>query len=323
MTAVEMAARAEEHLSEVEAYLRAQLGSELPLMREVCEYALDAGGKRLRPGLVMLCGRMLSAPTADLLPAAAAVEMVHTATLLHDDIMDASPMRRGRLTVARRWDPVVAVYAGDYILSRAFALLSEYDREDILNVFSEVTTRLCAGEVLQATKRHDLGITVDEYLEIINCKTAYFLACCCRVAGLIAHVEEPVLDALSVYGRQIGLVFQITDDLLDYVGDTEETGKDVGADFREGKYTLPVIMALRADDATAARLRELLTCGDESDEIFCMVRATVIESGAVDRARAFARECTDRAVEALESLPPNGERDALRRLALWIASRTT
>lgn len=323
MTSLEMAARADDHLKDVEAYLRAQLHSELPLMREVCEYALDAGGKRLRPGLVMLCGRLLGAANEDLLPAAAAVEMVHTATLLHDDIMDASPMRRGRLTVARRWDPVVAVYAGDYILSRAFALLSEYEREDILNVFSEVTTRLCAGEVLQATKRHDLNVTVDDYLEIISCKTAYFLSCCCRVAGLIAHADEPVLDALSTYGREIGLVFQITDDLLDYVGDTEETGKDVGTDFREGKYTLPVIMALRSDNETSARLRDLLLGGDESDETFCRVRGTVIESGAVDRAHAFARECTNRAVEALETLPPLGERDALRRLALWIASRTT
>jgi octaprenyl-diphosphate synthase len=307
----------------VEAFLRSQLGSDLPLMREVCEYALDAGGKRLRPGLVMLCGRLLGAPSSVLLPAAAAVEMVHTATLLHDDIMDASPMRRGRLTVARRWDPLVAVYAGDYILSRAFALLSEYDREDILNVFSEVTTLLCKGEVLQATRRHDLGVTVDDYLEIINFKTAHFLACCCRVAGMIANAGESILDALSLYGRQIGLVFQITDDLLDYVGDTEETGKDVGTDFREGKYTLPVIMALCTEGDAGGRLRELLTSGDESDETFCRVRATVIESGAVDLARAFASECTDRAVEALECLPPTGERDALRRLALWIACRTT
>ena len=323
MTTVEMVSRADEHMAEVEPFLRSQLASDDPLMRSVCEYALDSGGKRLRPGLVMLCGRMLGADTQYLLPAAAAVEMIHTATLLHDDIMDASPMRRGRLTVCRRWDPKVAVFAGDYILSRAFHLLSEYGRKDIMSVFSDVTSRLCAGEVLQASKRGNLAISVDDYLEIIDCKTAHFLSSCCRVGGLVANASEPALEALSHYGKQIGLVFQMTDDLLDYVGDTLETGKDVGADFREGKYTLPVIMALQAGVETTERLIEALTRGDRSDAAFTRVRSMVIQSGALDRARTAATKCTQAAVEALDSLPDGGERDALRRLAEWIASRTT
>lgn len=323
MTTVEMASRADEHMVEVEAFLRSQLASDDPLMRSVCEYALDSGGKRLRPGLVMLCGRLLGADSKDLLPAAAAVEMIHTATLLHDDIMDASPMRRGRLTVCRRWDPKVAVFAGDYILSRAFNLLSEYGRKDVMSVFSDVTTRLCAGEVLQASKRGNLAISVDDYLEIIDCKTAHFLSSCCRVGGLVANASDPALDSLSHYGKQIGLVFQMTDDLLDYVGDTRVTGKDVGADFREGKYTLPVIMALQSGGETTKRLIDVLTNGDCSDAAFTQVRTMVIQSGALDRARAAATECTHAAVAALESLPGGGERDALRRLAEWIASRTT
>ncbi|HEY3414193.1 MAG TPA: polyprenyl synthetase family protein [Armatimonadota bacterium] len=322
MTSVEMVSRADEHMAEVEEFLRSQLASDDPLMASVCRYALDSGGKRLRPALVMLCGRLLGAGTQDLLPAAAAVEMIHTATLLHDDIMDASPMRRGRLTVCRRWDPKVAVFAGDYILSRAFNLLSDYGRKDVMSVFSEVTTRLCEGEVLQASKRGDLEISVDDYLEIINCKTAHFLSSCCRVGGLVANADEPALDALSQYGKQIGLVFQMTDDLLDYVGDTRETGKDVGADFREGKYTLPVIVALQARDETSRRLVDVLAHGDCSNAAFTRVRSLVIRSGALDRARAAADKCTEAAVESLNSLPDGGEREALRRLAQWIASRT-
>ncbi len=323
MTAAEMTALGEAQIGAVECFLRQNLASDLPLLQAINEYVFDAGGKRLRPGLVILGGRMFGAPLEDLLPAAAAVEMTHTATLLHDDIMDASPMRRGRRTVSRRWDPVVAIYSGDYILSHAFTLLADYGRADILTVFSEVTTRLCAGEILQAQNRRNLSICVEDYTEIIDCKTAHFLACCCRVGAMVANAPPDCQDALSRYGAQIGRVFQITDDLLDYIGDTEETGKDVGADFREGKYTLPVIMALQSSHPAAGPLRDLLESDDPSDSTFRRVRAAVLETGAVERARAFALECSQAAVAALDVLPSGDERDALRNLAKWIASRST
>jgi geranylgeranyl pyrophosphate synthase len=315
--------RAEAYIAAVESFLRSQLTSDLPLLQTVCEYVFEAGGKRLRPGLAIVSGRLFGASDEELLPAAAAVEMIHTATLLHDDIMDASPMRRGRVTVSRRWNPVVAVYSGDFILSRAFTLLSGYGRIDVLEAFSEVTTRLCRGELLQARHRHDLDISVEDYLAIIDCKTAHFLSACCRVGGMLASAAPEALDALSRYGTQIGLAFQVTDDLLDYVGDVEETGKDVGADFREGKYTLPVIMALQAEGDAAGALRDLLASEDHSDETFRRVRALVIDSGAVEHARGFALSCTEGAISALEALPPGGERDMLKDLAIWIASRTT
>jgi octaprenyl-diphosphate synthase len=301
--------------------MRESLSSDLPLLAEVCDYVFEAGGKRLRPGLALLTGKMMGAAIDDVIPAAAAVEMIHTATLLHDDIMDASPMRRGRLTASRRWDPVVAVYAGDFILSRAFTLLAGYGRCDILDAFSEVTSRLCRGEVLQARHRRDLDITVDEYLHIIDCKTAHFLSACCRVGGMVANAPAAELDALSHYGTQIGLVFQITDDLLDYVGDTEETGKDVGADYREGKYTLPILMALQCEDCDGP-VRALLS-QEPSEAAFRGVRSSVMACGAVERARAFANDCTQAAIAALDPLPAGAERDALRNLAKWIASRTT
>ena len=310
-------------VAEVEKFLRARLASDQSLLHSVCEYAFEAGGKRLRPCLTLVSGAMFGASLESLLPAAAAVEMIHTATLLHDDIMDASPMRRGRTTVTRRWDPVTAVYTGDYILSRAFTLLSEYGRADILTTFSGVTSRLCAGEILQARNRRNLSITVEEYLEIIDCKTAHFLACCCRVGGMAGDAPAEALSALSAYGTQIGLVFQITDDLLDYLGDTRKTGKDVGADFREGKYTLPVIMALRSGGPEAGRLRELLASDDMSETAFREAREAVIASGAAERAAAFAAECTEAAKAALEALPSGPDREALRYFAEWIARRST
>lgn len=323
MTAVEITARGEEQIAAVEGFMRAELASDLPLMQDVMDYAFTSGGKRLRPGLVMLGGALFDAPLDAILPAAAAVEMIHTATLLHDDIMDASPMRRGRLTVSRRWDPVVAVYAGDYILSRAFCLLSGYRRADILSVFSEVTARLCKGEILQARNRRNLGLRVDDYIEIIDCKTAHFLACCCRAGAMVAGAPPESLNALSRYGEQVGRVFQITDDLLDYIGDTEETGKAVGADFREGKYTLPVLMALQSAHPAAEPLRDLLASGDFSDATFGQVRAAVLETGAVEQARAYALNCARIAVSSLDVLPPGEARDALRSLAQWIVSRST
>jgi geranylgeranyl pyrophosphate synthase len=313
----------ESWIAEVEGFLRRSLSSSLPTLQTVCDYAFEAGGKRVRPSLALVAGAMFGASLEELLPAAAAVEMIHTATLLHDDIMDASPMRRGRETVTRRWDPETAVYAGDYILSRAFMLLGEYGRADILSVFSEVTSRLCLGEVLQARNRRNLAVTVDEYLEIIDDKTAYFLASCCRVGGMVGNASPEALAALSAYGTQIGLVFQITDDLLDYLGDTRETGKDVGADFREGKYTLPIIMALHSGHPAAAPLREILASDDPSDGAFQEVRAAVLASGAAEAAHDFAMECTRAAVAALDDLPPGRERDALHFFAEWVKRRST
>ncbi|NMC82812.1 MAG: polyprenyl synthetase family protein [Armatimonadetes bacterium] len=314
--------QAEAEVALIEVFIRDQLRSDLPLMRELCEYAFDAGGKRLRPGLTLLSGRLLGASRETLFPAAAAVEMIHTATLLHDDIMDASPLRRGRETVCRRWDAVKAVYAGDYILSKAFTLLSGYNRSDVLELFSEVTSRLCAGETLQARNRQNLGITLDDYLEIIDCKTALFLSSCCRVGGLLASASDTELNALTEYGSQIGRAFQITDDLLDYLGDSEQTGKDVGADFREGKFTLPVILALRGRDETADRLHALLASSSATDETFREVRRIVIESGAVNRTHDYAVHCTRNAIQSLRVLPSRPERTTLEELARWISNRT-
>lgn len=310
-------------VADVEQFLRSRLASDMPLLQEVCDYAFEAGGKRLRPCLALVSGAMFGAPLESLLRAAAAVEMIHTATLLHDDIMDASPTRRGRATVTRQWDAVTAVYAGDYILSRAFTLLSEYGRADILNVFSGVTSRLCEGEILQARNRRRLDVTTEECLTVIDCKTAHFLACCCRVGGMVAGAPPEALAALSAYGTQIGLVFQITDDLLDYLGDTEKTGKDVGADFREGKYTLPVLMALHSGHPEAARLRELLASEDRSNDAFRAVRACVLAAGGEKEAAAFADECTQSAIAALSELPAGPPRDALQYFAEWIARRST
>lgn len=321
MTA-ESRSRTNMFISAVESHLRENLQSELPLLQTVCHYVFDSGGKRLRPGLALWSGQMFGAELETLLPAAAAVEMMHTATLLHDDIMDASPMRRGLLTVSRRWSPEVAVYAGDFILSRAFSLLAGYGRSDVLQVFSEVTSRLCRGEVLQATYQRDLSVSVDQYLQVIDDKTAHFLSCCCRVGGMLAGASAPQLEALSEYGTQIGLVFQITDDLLDYVGEIEETGKDVGADFREGKYTLPLLLTLRSGGPHASALQTLLARGDNSDATFWRVRDIVIRAGAVEQAREYALAGTKSALAALNGLPEGPERNALAELAVWIERRT-
>lgn len=314
-------ARAERRMAAVEALLRKELRSGVPLLNEVCDYVIESGGKRLRPALVLLSGTMFGAAEKRLLPAAAAVEMIHTATLLHDDILDASPMRRGRMTVSRRWNDRVAATAGDYVLARAFRLLSAYGRQDLLEAFAEVTARLCRGEQLQALHRSELNVTIEDYLEIIDCKTAHFISCCCLTGGLLADAPGDSCEALAEYGVQIGIAFQITDDLLDYVGDTGQTGKDIGADFREGKFTLPVIMALRGGDHAARRIREILATGNRSDATFLEVRRLVIDSGAAARARDFADECTAAAVKALAPLPPGTERDALERLARWINQR--
>jgi octaprenyl-diphosphate synthase len=317
----DLLAGADERIAAVEALLREELRSTVPLLNDVCDYVFGAGGKRLRPGLVLLSGGMFGADEGCLLPAAAAVEMIHTATLLHDDIMDASPMRRGRLTVPRRWSDGVAVYAGDYILSRAFTLLSGYGRPDVLDVFAEVTRRLCRGEALQSRHRRNLDVAIADYLEVIDCKTAHFLSCCCRVGGMLGEATPASCSALAAYGEQLGIVFQVTDDLLDYVGDTEETGKDVGADFREGKYTLPVIMALQGGGPAGAALRQALAASDHSEAAFRRVRALVLESGSTDEARSFADECTTAAIATLESLPDCRERDALREIAVWVEHR--
>lgn len=307
----------------VEELMRRALTTDLREMADVVAYVFEAGGKRLRPGLTLLCGRLFDAEWDTITPIAAAVEMIHTATLLHDDIMDASPTRRGRRTVACRWDPLTAAAAGDFILAHAFRLLAACGRDDVLRAVSRITTRLCEGEVLQAQHRHNASVTVEQYLEIIDCKTADFLSCCCRLGAMLAGAPADAGDAIADFGLHLGRVFQITDDLLDYLGEPEVTGKDVGADFREGKYTLPVIMALREPSDASTRLRGLIACGDLSSDTFIEVRRAVVEAGGVRTACDAARSSFEAAVAALDALPSGAERDALRKLASWITSRST
>jgi octaprenyl-diphosphate synthase len=307
----------------VNALIRARMASEhAPRIPEVTAHLVEAGGKRLRPMLTLAAARMCGYDGPHHIHLAATVEFIHTATLLHDDVVDESRQRRGRPTANLLWDNKSSVLVGDYLFARSFQLMVETGSLRVLDILSNAAATIAEGEVLQLTAAANLATTEDIYLKVVRGKTAALFSAATEVGAVIAGRDEATIRALHTYGDALGIAFQIVDDLLDYGGDAAATGKNLGDDFRERKLTLPVIKAVAAADAEErAFWKRAIEKGDQRDGDLDHALALLARHGTMASTRAEALTWSARAKAALAPLPPHPIREMLTDLADYVVAR--
>ncbi|MDH5824052.1 polyprenyl synthetase family protein [Luteimonas sp. RD2P54] len=307
-------------MAAIDALVRRRLASDVVLINQVAEHIVTAGGKRLRPMLVALAGRACGGAGPEHHQLAAIVEFIHTSTLLHDDVVDESDLRRGRRTANAIWGNAASVLVGDFLYSRSFQLMVELDCMEVMRVLADTTNRIAEGEVLQLLHVRNPDVDEAAYLGVIERKTAVLFAAGTRLGALASGAGAQIQQALHDYGLQLGYAFQIADDVLDYSADAGELGKNLGDDLAEGKATLPLIHAMaQAGASTRDRLRGIVEQGDA--DAMGEVMAAIHASGSLDYSRARAREFAAAAVAALARLPDNAAVAALRGLARHAVER--
>jgi octaprenyl-diphosphate synthase len=304
----------------VDQVIRARLSSDVVLINQIAQYIIEAGGKRLRPALVVLTGNLAGAPRAHMHEMAAVIEFIHTATLLHDDVVDESDLRRGRETANAAFGNAASVLVGDFLYSRAFQMMVEVGSMRVMGVMADATNVISEGEVLQLMNVHDPDISEESYLRVVRYKTAKLFEAACRVGAILGNMSPSDEEALASYGTHVGTAFQLVDDVLDYSGDLAETGKNVGDDLAEGKPTLPLIHAMRHGDA-AQRESIRAAIRDGGRERMDDVIATIHATGALEYARAAAHREARVAAEALAHFPGSVYRDALLQLCVFAVER--
>ncbi len=308
-------------MAEVDTLIRRRLSSQVALINQISHYIVSAGGKRIRPTLVLLFSQALGFDGPERFELAATVEFIHTATLLHDDVVDESALRRGRDTANARFGNAASVLVGDFLYSRAFQMMVSVNRMRVLEVLADATNVIAEGEVLQLMNMHDPDLAVDDYLRVIRFKTAKLFEASARLGALLADAPAAIEAACADYGRALGTAFQLIDDLLDYEGATTALGKNVGDDLREGKPTLPLLAAMAR--GTPAQ-RDLVRAAIVNGEIERLpdVIAIVRETGALDATRAVARGEIERAKQCLTVLPDSAHHEALLYLCAQSIERS-
>ncbi|HQY42680.1 MAG TPA: polyprenyl synthetase family protein [Paracoccaceae bacterium] len=310
-------------MEQVNSLIRARMASEhAPRIPEVTAHLVEAGGKRLRPMLTLAAARLCGYDGPYHVHLAATVEFIHTATLLHDDVVDESSQRRGRPTANLLWDNKSSVLVGDYLFSRSFQLMVETGSLRVLDILANASATIAEGEVLQLTAAQDLATDERIYLQVVRGKTAALFSAATEVGGVIASAPEAQVTALHVYGDALGIAFQIVDDLLDYGGSSAEIGKNVGDDFRERKLTLPVIKAVAKADATErAFWTRVIEKGDQRDGDLAEAMRLLARHGAMEETRDEALAWAAKAKAALGVLPAHELRDMLSDLADYVVAR--
>ncbi|MFY1708213.1 polyprenyl synthetase family protein [Tritonibacter scottomollicae] len=318
-----LAATLAEELDAVNLLIRERMASKhAPRIPEVTAHLVEAGGKRLRPMLTLAAARMCGYEGDHHLKLAATVEFIHTATLLHDDVVDESAQRRGRPTANLLWDNKSSVLVGDYLFARSFQLMVDTGSLRVLDILANASATIAEGEVLQMTAATDLGSTEDIYLQVVRGKTAALFSAATEVGGVIAGAPEPQVQALFDYGDALGIAFQIADDLLDYQGDAAKTGKNVGDDFRERKLTLPVIKAIaQATDEERAFWERTIAKGRQQDGDLEQALELMAKYATLEATRVDAVAWAEKAKTALTALPEHPIRTMLIDLADYVVSR--
>jgi octaprenyl-diphosphate synthase len=309
-------------MAAVDRLIHERLGSAVPMIPDLAKHLVDSGGKRLRPLLTIAAARMNGYRGAAHIKLAAAVEFIHTATLLHDDVVDVSALRRGKISANVVWGNKSSVLVGDYLFSRAFQLMVEAGEVLVLDVLANASAVIAEGEVLQLRAANNLGTTRDDYLRVITAKTAALFAAAAESGAMIADGSQEFTSAMRAYGHDLGVAFQLIDDALDYSGRQAQMGKSVGDDFREAKVTLPVVVAYeRADEAGKAFWRRTIEDGAQHEGDLKRAIAYVDETGAIEETRTLAQSYADRAVAALVAVPSAKIRDALAGVAEFCVGR--
>ena len=287
-------------LNQVNSVILTRMQSEVPLIPELAGHLIAGGGKRMRPMLTLACARLLDYAGTRHHKLAAAVEFIHTATLLHDDVVDGSGLRRGRRTANIIWGNPASVLVGDFLFSRSFELMVEDGSLRVLKILSSASAIIAEGEVNQLTAQRRIETTEERYLDIIGAKTAALFAAACRIAAVVAERDDAIEEALDAYGRNLGIAFQLVDDAIDYVSDGATMGKDSGDDFRDGKVTLPVILAHARGSAEDKKFwRAAMEGHRTSDEDLALATRLLNETGAIADTLGRARHYGQRAIDAL------------------------
>jgi octaprenyl-diphosphate synthase len=304
----------------VNAVIRRQLYSDVPLVNQIAEYIISAGGKRIRPVLVLLMANAYNYRGSHHHDLAAVVEFIHTATLLHDDVVDESSMRRGRKTANAMFGNAASVLVGDFVYSRAFQMMVAVQNMRVMEILADATNVIAEGEVLQLLNMHDPDVTEERYLQVIRSKTAKLFEAATQLGALIAGAPDDAVDRAAEYGRSLGTAFQLIDDVLDYSGNATDIGKNVGDDLREGKPTLPLIWVMQNGSAEQRQLvRTCIETGDE--QRFDDVLAAITSSGALDYTRHAAERAAQQASLAVSSLSDSQFKDSLLQLCAFAVDR--
>ena len=307
-------------LSAVDTTIRDRFRSSVALVDQVAQHIIGGGGKRLRPLMVVLAGRACDGERTECILAAAFIEFIHTATLLHDDVVDMSARRRGRDTANEIYGNQASVLVGDFVYSRAFQLMAATRSQRVIEIMADATNMIAEGEVLQLMNAHDPDTTEARYFEVIHRKTARLFQAGGEVAAVVSGAPETEQRALAVYGRHLGTAYQLIDDVLDFQSDPETRGKNLGEDLAEGKPTLPLIYAMRTSTpANATLIREVIRDGgcERLDEVMCAIEA----AGGLEYTTALARLEAEQALNALDALPASRYREALAALVRFTLAR--
>jgi octaprenyl-diphosphate synthase len=304
----------------VNAVIRNQLHSDVPLVNQIAEYIISAGGKRIRPMLLLLTANAFGYRGSHHHTLAAVIEFIHTATLLHDDVVDESSMRRGRETANALFGNAASVLVGDFVYSRAFQMMVSVDSMRVMQILADATNVIAEGEVLQLLNMHDPDVTEERYLQVIRSKTAKLFEAATQLGALVAGATEAEIEAAAEYGRSLGTAFQLVDDVLDYSGNAAAIGKNVGDDLREGKPTLPLIYLLQ--HGSPAQRDLVRTCIEQGDERrFDEVLEAITHSGALGYTRRHAESAAQRASAAISAMPASEFKDSLLQLCAFAVER--
>jgi octaprenyl-diphosphate synthase len=318
----EVRALVADEIGAVDRLIKARLYSEVVLINQLSQYIIGSGGKRLRPVIALLAAKATGYSGTRHIDVAVIIELIHTATLLHDDVVDASKMRRGRETANLVWGSEASVLVGDFLYSRAFQMMVDLQNMRILEILADSTNTIAEGEVMQLVNCHDPDITEQRYLDTIHNKTAKLFEAAAELGVVISGGQPHLETALARYGRHLGTAFQLVDDALDYSASLEELGKNIGDDLAEGKPTLPLLYAMwKGTDAEAAIVREAIEKGGL--EQIEAISAAIESTGAITYTFALAEAEAAKAKEALSGLPPSPYTDALRTLASFAVHRSS
>lgn len=311
-----------DEMQAVEGQIKKNLASDVKLVSQVGDYVLSSGGKRIRPMLLLLCARLCRYQGDKHIELAGVVEFIHTATLLHDDVVDSANLRRGNRSANSVWGNQASVLVGDFLFAKSFSVMVGSESLKILQILSDTTTQLAEGEILQLINTCDLEVDESRYLQVVRDKTAILIAAACQVAGVLAGVDEAQEMALREFGLEIGTAFQLMDDALDYVADEEDFGKEKGHDLFEGKMTLPLIHAYsNSTDLEREEISRIIEAEELSTEDLDSICALIDKKGGINYTRRKANERIERAKQQLAPFSDCEARRALFTLADYVVSR--
>lgn len=322
MTSKEALELIKNDIKKVEDALITHLKTDIPLINKVISYIFSSGGKRLRPAFLILSSKMCGYTGNNDIMLSVVIEYIHTATLLHDDVIDGAKYRRNKISANGKYGNDIAVLCGDFMYSRGYIILTEYGNKEIQKLLSATAMKMSEGEVIQLLKTADINISMEDYIQIIERKTAVLFSAACEIGGRLSNLDEEKCNLLSNFGKELGIAFQMSDDILDYLGDPKVTGKNNGTDLNEGKLTLPVILLLKlANNEEKSRISDIFISEDKNNDDLQFITNLMEKYNIKDKSEEIMINYINKAIDNLETFPNSQYKDALTSLAKAMVHR--